>query len=388
MAKIKMAKPSLIYERWKEEHDRAIAFSMQSGNYIGGKSIDKFILEMSNYLSIEADNICTCANGSDALLIVYQSIGLKKGDEIIMPSLNYIASAESAIRLGLTPVFADTSKDELFRYSISFDHEYLDSLISPNTKAIVAVNLYGIPANIPKLKSYAESRNLILIEDNAQAFGGYIEEDKIKKPTGVNAHISTSSFFPTKPLSAMGDGGMIISQNKEWIKTARSIASHGQSSLKYDYKRIGMNSRLDAIQAEILRVRLRHIDEIIDSYNFLADRYSSKLGSLVEVLCPKIAKGYRATYYQYIVLIQNERLRNNLFDKLRAEGIDLQLYYPQNLDEIEVLKAYSVKKDELKLSSDINKKMLSLPIYPFMDTKDQDFVIKILEEQLINQKKS
>lgn len=380
MKKIAMANPSLIYNRWETEHIEAVKRSMESGSYIGGVSIYQFISELAEYLLIDKSNIVTCANGSDALLIAYQSIGLEAGDEIIMPSLNYIASAESAIRLGLVPVFADTSKEMEYLYSISFDYSYLDSLISNKTKAIVAVNLYGIPANIVALKEYAESRNLILIEDNAQGFGGYIEQNGKKTFTSVYADISTCSFFPTKPLGAMGDGGMIISKNTEWIEKARSIANHGQSSKKYDYHRIGMNSRLDAIQAEILRVRLRHIEEIIDSYNNIADIYSKSLDNCKDIVYkPIVAKGNRATFYQYVVLLKNNQLRNEAISYFNTKGIASQLYYPQNLDQIDILIDKSIKRDSLSLSRDINERMLSLPIYPFMNLNDQEYIIDTLK---------
>lgn len=361
-----------IYLRYKEEHDTAINRVVQSGRYIQGDEVNIFASEMSRYLLPRTNKniVCTCANGSDALMIAYQALGIKAGDEVIMPSHNYVASAESAIRLGITPVLADTDSDYQYRFAINSDHNYLDSITTKKTKAIVMVNMYGLPCNTDRLRSFCRQKGIILIEDNAQGFGGEAKTSQGIKKMSLHGDISTTSFFPTKPLGCMGDGGAIISDNEDWINISNQISKHGQKS-KYQYECIGMNSRLDALQAAILRVRLSKIDEIINSYNDVAKIYDLMLQSPY-IQKPVLPDDCRPTFYQYTIVLDRALDRKKLMDRLATNGLQTSIYYPEPLSDIHCYKKICVTRCNLKNTNDIKNRILSLPIYPFMAIKDAE----------------
>lgn len=417
-----MADPKRQYQAHKEEFDTAVSAILSSGQYIGGSPLTTFEKHLTEYLGLTEDNITTCGNGTDALRIAYEAIGLEAGDEVLMPSFNYVASAESALQLGLVPLWADINglengKQTPQTFNISCDSDYLNSLLSPKTKALVAVNLYGNPIEASKLKAFCLEHNLILIEDNAQGLGsmptpppplrgtpastartskGEMESkakysttrtDEIPPSEGVSlkatgelleqgsllGDITTTSFFPTKPLACFGDGGAIFSPNKDWINKAHSIARHGQGE-KYDYQRRGMNSRLDTLQAGILDIKLRYLDEFVRQTRAIAQRYMEALQNS-KLILPNASLLNTSTFHQFTLLLDESLDREAVRHELIKRGIASALYYPEPLHLNKFYKGQGIQRGTLNHSEDLNYQMLSLPTYPYLTEEEQDYII-------------
>lgn len=371
------ADPGRQYRHLQSELDEALQRVLDSGQYIGGQEVSALEHELSAYLSIPHGTVATCANGTDALGLAYETIELMPGDEIIMPSMNYVASAEAAVRRGLVPVWADVHPSGPYSYTIESDEVYLRSLLSPRTRAIVGVNLYGHAIDAGRLGAFAERHNLTLIEDNAQGMGG---RDHTGRPMGRLGAIGTTSFFPTKPLGCMGDGGAIVSTRTDWIARARELANHGQTA-KYDYHRVGTNSRLDTLQATILRVKLRHLDELTRTARAIAHTYTEALEPL-GVVCPPRALLECATWHQYTILLPEGVDRTALISAMTEAGIPLRLYYPEPLHATSLYRELGVLRGALPHTETIARHMLQLPIYPLMRHEEAQYVLHHLIAQL------
>lgn len=376
--KIPMADPIRIYNHYKGEHDDAIRRVVDGGKYILGEDVKHFSDELSMYLDQGKSIVSTCANGSDALLISYMVLGLKAGDSIIMPSHNYVSSLESALRLGLVPILADLDDREEFKFSLKADQNYLDSLLTPETKAIVVVNMYGIPCDISFFRKYCDNKGLFLIEDNSHGIGGQYSVGSYTHHMSTVSDISTTSFFPTKPLGCLGDGGAIITRDKDLAYRAQVLSNHGQRK-KYDYVDLGLNSRLDTIQAAILRVRLKYLIEIVDSYRTIAKIYSESI-DFPEIELPKIPLNSDPTFYQYTILLPTSNIRDDIFKMFRRNGIELNLYYPHSLHNISCYKKSVIFSPEFKNTDTINTRMLSLPIFPFMEEQELEYVVSLIKK--------
>ncbi len=414
---IPMADPKRQYRALKTELDTAVSNVLKGGQYILGEEVANFEANLASYLGLQAENIMTCGNGTDALRITYGAIGLEAGDEVIMPSFNYVASAESALQLGLVPVWADINgltngKQTSQTFNISCDSDYLKSLLTPKTKALVGVNLYGNPLEANKLKAFCYEHNLILIEDNAQGLGSQIApppplrgtpskggmEDRAKYSTTKTKEISpleggagecltgevseqslllgditTTSFFPTKSLGCFGDGGAVFSTNKEWIVKARSIARHGQGK-KYDYQRRGINSRLDTIQAGILEVKLKHLDDFVGQTRAIAQRYMEALQNS-KLILPSVSLIDTSTFHQFTLLLDESLEREAVRNELIKRGIASALYYPEPLHLNKFYKEQGIQRGNLDNSEKLSRQMLSLPIYPYLREDEQDYII-------------
>ncbi len=421
---IPMADPKRQYQALKKELDTTVSAVLSSGQYIGGSTLIGFEKHLAEYLGLTEDNIASCGNGTDALRIAYEAIGLEAGDEVLMPSFNYVASAEAALQLGLVPLWADINglengKQTSQTFNISCDSDYLKSLLSPKTKALVAVNLYGNPIEASKLKAFCYEHNLILIEDNAQGLGSQLvppppsklgtpsnrrspigkggmegkakysttRTDEIPPSEGVSlkatgevldqgsllGDITTTSFFPTKPLACFGDGGAIFSPNKDWINKARSIARHGQGE-KYDYQRRGMNSRLDTLQAAILEVKLKYLDEFVGQTRAIAQRYMEALQNS-KLILPDASLLNTSTFHQFTLLLDESLDREAVRHELIKRGIASALYYPEPLHLNKFYKGQGIQRGSLSHSEDLSRQMLSLPIYPYLTEEEQGYII-------------
>ncbi|MDO4692634.1 MAG: DegT/DnrJ/EryC1/StrS family aminotransferase [Porphyromonadaceae bacterium] len=378
--KIPMADPARQYQFLREELDAAVQHVLGSGQYIGGASVSAFERELAEYLGLSAESVISCANGTDALELAYEAIGLEAGDEVIIPVHNYVAAAEAAVRLDLIPVWADaTGEGGVQCYNI--DPNALEGLISPKTKALVAVNLYGLPIDAVRLRAFCDEHHLVLIEDNAQGLGGFANVSEQSVSMGLLGDISTTSFFPTKPLGCAGDGGAIVTTNLIWAERVRCLARHGQAE-KYDYRMVGRNSRLDAIQAEILRVKLKHLPEFVQVQQRTAQTYTEALRDNARLTLPMCESGASPTYHQYTLLLDEgldrERIRLGLIDRGIASG----LYYPKPLHCYEVYAERSLVRSSLSRSEDLSRRMLSLPIFPLMTEQEISYVIDNLKDLL------
>ncbi len=378
-----MADPKRQYQVLKMELDTAVSNVLIGGQYILGEELVKFERSLANYLNLQSDNVMTCGNGTDALRIVYEAIGLEAGDEVIMPSFNYVASAESALQLGLVPVWADINGLEKGEqtpqtFNISRKYDYLTSLLSPKTKALVAVNLYGNPIEGSQLKAFCQEYGLILIEDNAQGMGLQLTSQNFSESLhpSLLGDITTTSFFPTKPLGCFGDGGAVFSENKEWIAKARSIARHGQGK-KYDYKRRGINSRLDTLQAVVLEVKLKYLDNFVRQTQAIAQRYIEALQNS-KLILPNSQLLTTSTFHQFTLVLDESLEREAIRHELINRGIASALYYPEPLHLNKFYKEQGIQRASLKNSEGISRQMLSLPIYPYLTEEEQSFVIQEL----------
>lgn len=371
-----MADPARQYRLLSEEIDAAARRLLASGAYIGGEAVAAFESELAAFLGVPPEGVISCANGTDALELAYEAVGLRPGDEVIIPTHNYVAAAEAALRLGLVPVWADCGGAEAAEQCYNLDAHALEPLIGPQTRAVVAVNLYGMPFDAPRLKAFCAAHNLILIEDNAQGMGGYARVAGELIPMGCLGDISTTSFFPTKPLGCAGDGGAIVTTRLDWAERARCLARHGQGE-KYDYQLVGRNSRLDALQAEILRIKLRHLGDFIDGARAIAARYTEVLSAVAGLMLP-IAGGHLPTYHQYTLLLPEGAEREVVRGRLIEAGIASGLYYPRPLHAYSVYAARSVTRSSLSRSEAVSQRMLSLPIFPLMQPREADHVLSRL----------
>ena len=320
MRPIQMVDTKTQYHKIKSEVDKAVIDVMESSAFINGKIVQDFSVNLSAYLGVK--NTIPCANGTDALQIAMMALGLQPGDEVITPSFTYIATTEVIALLKLTPVFVEVNPQPF-----CIDPVAVEKAITPKTKAIVPVHLYGHAAPMEKIMAIARKHNLYVIEDNAQAIGcDYTFSDGSKKKTGTIGHIGTTSFYPSKNLGGFGDGGAISTNNSELAIKLKMIANHGQSK-QYYHDTVGCNSRLDSIQAAILDIKLKHLDEYITARRTVADFYDKAFADQ-----PKIKTPFRAAYsnhafHQYTLILEGVD-RNGLKQFLADYNIPSMIYYP------------------------------------------------------------
>lgn len=352
---------------YQAELDRGIRRVVSSGGYIGGEEVRAFEAELANYLGLEPWSVISCGNGSDALLLALAALDLPRGGEVIIATHNYVAAAEAVCHLGLRPVWADVMPSPSSEGRVSFQMngslDYLESLRTPRTVALIAVNMYGMPCPADELTHFCELHQIPWIEDNAQGMGGIGEmASGVTAPLGTRATIGTTSFFPTKPLGCMGDGGAaFVPHDQQLAERLRQLANHGQHT-RYQYERCGYNSRLDALQAAVLRVKLRHLDEANRRRSALADLYDGLLADLPMVRRPWRSESQTEALYLYTICVPSDK-RDGLLNELRTAGIDARVYYPQMLHQIAAYNAGS-SEASCPVAEELQKTMLSLPIAP------------------------
>ena len=360
------------YLKIKEEVDLAIQDVISASAFINGKPVEAFASELADYLGTKY--VIPCANGTDALQIAYQALDLQPGDEVLMPAFNYVASAEAAALLGLKPVFID-----VWENTFNINENLIIERITPATKAIVVVHLFGQSSNMEPILDIARRFKLKVIEDNAQSLGSeYIFSKGEKKMTGTMGDISTYSFFPTKNLGCFGDGGAISTNDQELALKARMISSHGQGQ-KYSYDMVGCNSRLDTIQAAILRVKLRNLNSYLQSRIEAGHRYNQLLGNLPKVIIPSENSWAKHTYNQYVIRI-NER--DKIKDLLKASGVPSMIYYPS---PIHLQKAYAYlgyKTGDFPEAEKLCREVLALPVHTEIPSREQEFVAKTINQSI------
>lgn len=356
MKSIRMVDLHGQYLRIKSEVDEAIQSVIDSTEFIKGKPVKEFESSLSAYL--DNANIISCGNGTDALQIAMMALGLKPGDEVILPVHTYVATAEVIALLGLTPVFVDVNA-----FTFNIDVSQVESKITKKTKAIVPVHLYGQCADMDPLMAMASKHNLKVIEDAAQSIGAKYKG----RQSGTVGDIGTTSFFPTKNLGCFGDGGAVITRSPELAEEIRMIANHGQKK-KYHHERIGVNSRLDTIQAAILNVKLKHLAEYERKRNEAADHYDN---NLKDVVIPVRSKDSTHVFHQYT--IKAER-RDELRSFLEKKGIPSIIYYPVPLHH---QKAY--KQDKIfPVTEQLSREVLSLPLHTEMTEDQLDYICKTI----------
>ena len=372
MRPIQMVDTKTQYQKIKKEVDDAVIGVMESSQFIGGKVVATFAENLRKYH--DCDHVVTCANGTDALQIALMALGLKAGDEIITPSFTYIATVEVAALLGIKPIFVDVDKD-----SFCIDPAKIEAAITPKTKAIVPVHLYGHSADMEPIMKIAQKHNLFVVEDNAQAIGNDYEfSNGTKRKTGTIGHIGCTSFYPSKNLGAFGDGGAITTNDPGLAELMASIANHGQSQ-RYYHDRVGCNSRLDAIQAAILDIKLTHLDEYIDARRKVAAKYDDAFKGIAKIKYPTSAANQQHVYHQYTLQL-NGIDRNAMSAFLTENNVPNMIYYPVAAHQQKMFAGFGNLNTNLPVTDELTTKVISLPIHTEMDADQQDYIIdRILE---------
>lgn len=360
------------YLKIKPEIDNAIQSVIDSCAFINGQLVAEFSVNLESYTG--ARHVIPVANGTDALQIALMALGLHAGDEVIVPAFTYIASAEVIALLGLVPVMVDVDYDS---FNVTFAH--IQKAITPKTKAIIPVHLFGQSCPMEEILQLAEANDLYVIEDNAQALGAvYTFPDGRDQQTGTMGHFGCTSFFPTKNLGCMGDGGALMTNDDELALRAKMIASHGQSK-KYIHDVIGCNSRLDTIQAAILNVKLHHLNDYILARQTAAKRYYEGLYDLDSIVLPPKMPYSSHTYHQFTIKVTEGR-RDELKSYLSGHGIPSMIYYPLPLQQQKAFTDIARQGEELRNSEILCQEVLSLPMHTELTEEVQNFVIEKIRE--------
>ncbi len=365
MRKINMVDLSGQYEKIKTEIDSGIQEVIDTTEFINGTAVKKFSSELAAYLN--AKYVLPCANGTDALQIALMAIGCEPGDEIITVPFTFVATVEVVALLKLKPVFT-----EIDPHTFNIDENRIEEKITPRTKAIVPVHLFGQSANMEKIMAIAAKHNLIVIEDAAQAIGcDYKFSSGKKQKAGTIGDIGTTSFYPTKNLGGYGDGGALITNRDDLAQKIKIICDHG-SSRKYYYDAIGVNSRLDSLQAAILRVKLAHLDAYNEKRIAAAAFYNAKFNGLPGVQLPATAAYSNHVYHQYTLLIENNR--DEMKEFLQSKGIPSMIYYPVPLHLSNAYKIYGYNQGDFPVSEQIASQVLSLPMHTELDEEQLNYI--------------
>jgi UDP-2-acetamido-2-deoxy-ribo-hexuluronate aminotransferase len=372
MKNIQMVDLKRQYERLKPEIDAAIFDCIESSRFIKGPAVEKFETELKDYLNVA--QVISCGNGTDALQLALMGLNLKPGDEVIIPAFTYAATAEVIGLLGLTPVLVDVNPD-----TFNIDVERVAEAITPQSKAIIPVHLFGQAADMEALLKIAQENNLHIIEDNAQAIGAeYTFEDGTVKRLGTIGAIGCTSFFPSKNLGCYGDGGAMMCNDPDLGRRLKMIANHGQAQ-QYIHDIIGVNSRLDTIQAGILSCKLTRLDEFSAARNSAADYYDRALAEIAEITTPWRDPKSTHVFHQYTLKVLDGR-RDSLKEFLRERGVPSMVYYPRPLHHQPAYKDISVIKGKLEASEKLVEQVLSLPIHTEMTEEEQAYIVNQIKE--------
>ena len=354
------------YDKIQEQVDSKILEVVKSGAYVNGPEVHNFQKELENYLSVK--NVIPCANGTDALQIAMMGLGLKPGDEVITVDFTFAATVEVIALLQLTPVLVDVEKD-----TFNMNIEALKKAITPKTKAIVPVHLFGQCANMEAVLEVANEHNLFVIEDTAQAIGAnYTFKDGSKKKAGTIGNVGTTSFFPSKNLGCYGDGGAIFTNDDELAHTLRGMVNHGMYK-RYYHDVVGVNSRLDSIQAAILNLKLPHLDAYCDARRKAASYYSEAFASNKNITTPITSSFTTHVFHQYTIQVQHVD-RNALHQHLLDSGIPNAIYYPVPLHSQKAYTDARYKEADFKVTNELIDTVLSLPMHTELDNEQLEFI--------------
>ena len=367
MVSIQMVDLKRQYLKIKTEVDEAIADVVQNASFINGKAVTDFSGQLGQFLGIE--HVVPCANGTDALQIAMMALGLEPGDEVITPSFTYIATTEVMALLRLNPVFVDVDPR-----TFCIDPSKIREAITSRTKAIVPVHLYGQSAPMEEIMAIAKEFGLFVIEDNAQAIGATIQfSDGTVRMTGTIGDIGCTSFFPSKNLGCFGDGGAIVTRDASLADKMKMIANHGQSK-RYYHDIVGCNSRLDSIQAAVLNVKLRHLNQYNEARRQAAAFYSKAFSSNLKITVPHIADGNTHVFHQYTLILKDHN-RDELVEQLAAVGIPAMIYYPVPAHRQNMFSFLNLPAVDLPVTDWLTQRVVSLPIHTELDQDQLDFIV-------------
>ncbi len=361
------------YEVLQSGINERIQKVLDDGHYIGGEEVSELSRRLAEYCGVKY--CLTCANGTDALTIALRCFDVGKGDAVFVPDFTFFASAETPALEGATCIFVDVEER-----TFNLDAQKLDKAIAQviaegilTPKCIIAVDLFGQPANYTKIRKVADKYKLPIIEDGAQGFGGSING----KRACSFGDISTTSFFPAKPVGCYGDGGAIFTDNKDYYDLMCSLAVHGKGSYKYDNVRLGYNSRLDTLQAAILLEKLKAFQEYeLKNRNIIADQYTKLLKN--KFVTPLVPQGFGSSWAQYTLILKDLEERIRVQDELKAAGIPSMVYYPIAMHNQSAFKDYKFNLEDLDVSTSIVNRVLSIPMHPYLEDKDIEQICSVL----------
>lgn len=362
------------YQVLKSDIDTAMLNIAASGIYIMGPQVKELELQLAEYVGVK--HCITCANGTDALTLALKVWGIGTGDAVFVPDFTFFSSAEVASFEGAVPVFVDVDAT-----TFNLDPADLERAIEKTIregklipKVVIAVDLFGLPANYPEIKRICKQYGLLLLEDGAQGFGGSIHG----KHACSFGDISTTSFFPAKPLGCYGDGGAIFTDSDEWAALADSLRVHGKGTFKYDNVRIGMNSRLDTIQAAILQVKLNAFTNYeLEAVNAVARQYTEQLAGIVAT--PVIPDGFYSSWAQYTIRLESRKERDILQKALKETEIPSMVYYPTPMHCQTAYKVLNCPADSCPIAMQLCDTVLSLPMHPYLTERDITVVTDVVK---------
>lgn len=340
--------------------ESAVQSVLSSGRYIGGSAVSDFESQFAQYVGV--GECVSCNSGTDALFLALRALDIGSGDEVITTPFTFFATAEVISAVGATPVFVDIEAD-----TFNFNIEHLEAAITPRTKAILPVHLFGQPVNMTRVMEIARSRNLAVIEDCAQATGARWND----RPVGSIGHVGCFSFFPTKNLGAFGDGGAVTTNDRALAQKMRVLKNHGATQ-RYYHEAIGVNSRLDALQAVILLEKLPYLDKWNEARQMVATRYQDLLAGVADILLPQELDGGCSVWNQYTIRVARDRDR--LRDRLLENGIGTGLYYPVPLHLQPVYRDLGYSPGQFPVVERICQEVLSLPMFPELTLEEQQYV--------------
>ncbi len=366
MREIQMVDLLTQYERLRSDIDNAIFSVINSSAFIKGPGVKLFEEELQEYLGVR--NVISCANGTDALQLAMMTLGLKPGDEVITTNFTFIATIETVALLGMKPVIVDPDPG-----SFNISAEGIANAITEKTRAIVPVHLFGQCADMEGIMKLAARHNLLVIEDAAQATGSdYLFADGTRKKAGTIGNAGTTSFFPSKNLGCYGDGGAVYTDDDELARKIRSIANHGMK-VRYHYNDIGINSRLDTIQAEILRVKLKHLDSFNRARQEVAAAYDRAFSGISQIVIPAREKHSTHIFHQYTIRVKNG-LRDELKKHLQEKKIPAMVYYPGPLHMQEAYSYLGYGENDFPVTTALCREVLSLPVHTEIEQEQLDHI--------------
>lgn len=369
MKNIQMVDLQGQYTAIQNEIESAITDVIKSAYFIKGPQVKAFEKNLANYLQV--DHVIGCGNGTDALQLALMALDLPEGSEIIVPDFTFIATAEVVSLLGYIPVFADVDKE-----SFNIDPQSIEDNITSKTSAILPVHLFGQSCNMDRIMEIAHKHDLKVVEDNAQAIGSYFESNNSKSALGTIGHIGCTSFFPSKNLGAYGDGGAVFTQDQALAKKIQIIANHGMET-RYYHDVIGVNSRLDSLQAAVLDVKLKHLDRYNDARRLAASKYNAYFQNVSEIITPTEEHYAHHVYHQYTLRILDKK-RDSVSQALTDSNIPHGIYYPVPLHQQKAFQGKMSRHGDCSRSLELTREVISLPMHTELTDEVIDYIASVV----------
>ncbi|AHF08051.1 DegT/DnrJ/EryC1/StrS family aminotransferase [Desulfitobacterium metallireducens] len=366
------------YQNYKPEIDKAIQEVLLDSNFISGKQVADLEEQLAQYVGVK--HCVTCANGTDALTLMMMAWDIKEGDAVFVPDFTFFSSGEIVSSQGATPVFVDVDRETFNIDSVKLENAIQRTIAEGKftPRVIITVDLFGLPANYPEIERIAKKYGLKVLEDGAQGFGGRIG-DQVACSFGDAA---TTSFFPAKPLGCYGDGGAVFTNDDEVAKLLKSFRVHGKGDNKYDNVRLGLNSRLDTIQAAILKVKLQaFIEHELEDVNRVFQLYNEKLKNVVEI--PVIPEGFYSSFAQYTLKLKSKEQRDELQAKLKEQGIPSMIYYVKPMHKQGAFSGLEFDERDFEVTNVLCDTVLSLPMHPYLSESEVEVIAESVKKILI-----